>query len=242
MRVFLEKSALLTNPVSVNGEQAHYLFTVLRCRPGDLLIVTDEHARSFNAKIVSCSKKEVSIEIIDEYTADTESRLKITLVQGLLKGEKMDFVIQKTTELGVDTIIPVITERSQLRDTRKIARWKKIAAEASRQSGRIRIPEITDCHSLREIFDTGLISGKGILCWEREAEKLASVLKDFRHTGEITLFIGPEGGFSEQEVLLASESGFVPASLGNRILRAETAAIAAVSVVQFALGDLGSLP
>jgi 16S rRNA (uracil1498-N3)-methyltransferase len=140
----------------------------------------------------------------------------------------------------VDAIIPVITERSQLRDTRKLPRWKKIAEEASRQSGRSRIPEISGHSSFQQVFDSGLVSGEGIIFWEREVQKLAKVIRNFRKEDRIILFIGPEGGFSEKEVLFASHKGFITASLGSRILRAETASIAAVSIVQYALGDLGS--
>jgi len=239
-RVFLDRSSLLENPVVIRGEKAHYLFSVLRCRPGDLFTATDEKTRSYTARIVAASKKEVVAEITGEYSASTESGLKVTLVQGILKGEKMDLIVQKATELGVDSIIPVITERSQLRDTRKLPRWKKVAEEASRQSGRSRIPEISGHSSLREIFDTGLISGEGIIFWEREDQKLATVIRNLMGRSRITLCIGPEGGFSEKEVLFASQRGFIAASLGSRILRAETASIAAVSIVQFALGDLGS--
>jgi 16S rRNA (uracil1498-N3)-methyltransferase len=153
----------------------------------------------------------------------------------------MDFVIQKTTELGVSAIIPIITERSQLRETRKHPRWKKIAEEASRQSGRTRIPEILEICSFKDVFDMPvLISGKGIIFWEQGGEKLPAVTSRLSHADKILLLIGPEGGFSEEETLLASEKGFITATLGNRILRAETASIAAVSIMQFALGDLGS--
>jgi len=152
----------------------------------------------------------------------------------------MDIVIQKATELGVTGIIPVITHRSQLRETRKHPRWRKIAEEASRQSGRSRVPEIFQTCSFEEIFDTpGLTLGKGIIFWEQRGEKLSDVISKLSHTDRIFLLIGPEGGFSEKEVMLASERGCLTATLGSRILRAETASITAVSVIQFALGDIG---
>ena len=240
-RIFLNEVSLPGPPVTLKDEKAHYLFSVLRCKTGDRLIVTDEKACSYTAQILSASKKEVIIDITGDYSLHTESPLHITLIQGLLKGEKMDFVIQKTTELGVNAIIPVITERSQLRETRKHARWNKIAEEASRQSGRTRIPEISEHYSFMDIFHIpGLISGKGIIFWEEGGEKLSTVTGNLQHTDKIFLFIGPEGGFSEQEVLIAAEKGFAVATLGSRTLRAETASITAVSVIQFALGDLGS--
>jgi len=239
-RVFLQELSLLKHPVVIGHEKAHYLFSVLRCKPDDCIIVTDEKGRSYTAQILSASKREVTIDITGDYIMNTESSLHIVLIQGLLKGEKMDFVIQKTTELGVSTIIPVITERSQLRETRKHPRWKKIAEEASRQSGRTKIPEIFEHYSFKDIFTApGLLSGKGIIFWEQGGEALPAVANKLSHTDKIFLLIGPEGGFSEGEVLFASERGLFTATLGSRILRAETASIAAVSIIQFALGDMG---
>ena len=203
--------------------------------------MTDEKGCSYTAQVLSASKREVTIDLTGDYIINTESRLDIILIQGLLKGEKMDFVIQKTTELGVSAIIPVSTERSQLKDTRRHPRWKKIAEEASRQSERAKVPEIFENYSFKEIFDVpGLISGKGIIFWEQGGEKLSAVTNKLSPADKIFLLIGPEGGFSEKEVLFASEKGFLIATLGNRILRAETASITAVSILQFALGDLGS--
>jgi 16S rRNA (uracil1498-N3)-methyltransferase len=240
-RIFLQELSLLSQPVVIRDEKAHYLFSVLRCKKGERLIVTDEKGCSYTAQILSASKKEVIIDITDAYILDTESNLNIILIQGLLKGEKMDFVIQKTTELGVSAIIPIITERSQLRETRKHPRWKKIAEEASRQSGRTRIPEILEICSFKDVFDIPvLISGKGIIFWEQGGEKLPAVVSRLSPADKIFLLTGPEGGFSEGEALLASEKGFFTATLGSRILRAETASIAAVSIIQYALGDMGS--
>ena len=240
-RIFLQELSLLNQPVVIRDEKAHYLFSVVRCKTGDGLIVTDEKGCSYTAQILSASKKEVAITITGDYTLNTESNLNIILVQGLLKGEKMDFVIQKTTELGVSAIIPLVTERSQLRETRKQPRWKKIAEEASRQSGRTRVPEIFETCLFKDIFAMPvLISGKSIIFWEQGGEKLPAVTSRLSNTDKIFLIIGPEGGFSEEEVSLASEKDFITATLGNRILRAETASIAAVSIIQFALGDLGS--
>lgn len=205
-RIFLRKSSLLEHPVVIRDEKAHYLSCVLRCKTGDRIVVTDENGCSHTAQILAASNKIVTIEITGDYRMDTESDLAIILVQGLLKGEKMDIVIRKATELGVACIIPVITERSQLRETRKHPRWKKIAEEASRQSGRSRVPEIFQTCSFDDIFNNpGLTSGKGIIFWEQGGEKLSDVIKKFSYTDKIFLLIGPEGGFSEKEAMLASE-------------------------------------
>ncbi len=240
-RIFIQESSLLQQPLVIRDEKAHYLFSVLRCKPGDCLIVTDEKGKSYTAQILTSSKKEVTADITGDSVINTESSLNITLIQGLLKGEKMDFVIQKTTELGVNAIVPVITERSQIRETRKLPRWKKIAEEASRQSGRNVVPEISAPFAFEDIFSfPGLQVKEGIIFWEKGGQRLSAVTGRLRNADRLSLFIGPEGGFSEKEVITALENGICTATLGNRILRAETAAITAVSVMQYALGDLGS--
>ncbi len=151
----------------------------------------------------------------------------------------MDFVIQKATELGVNEVRPVITERSQVRQTRKLTRWRKIAEEAARQSGRSIIPAVHEPLEIGDVFTT-VHPGPGIIFWEQGGESLCNVMDGFRGAEEIRLFTGPEGGFAEGEIKAATQNGFVCASLGKRILRAETAAIAAVAIVQFSLGDMNA--
>jgi 16S rRNA (uracil1498-N3)-methyltransferase len=240
-RLFLLDSEVQAGTVTLRDDKARYLSTVLRCRKGDPLIVKDNKGNAFAAKITGITGKEVTIEILDNrQELDTESPLGITLLQGILKGEKMDFVIQKATELGVKEILPVATERSQVRETRKLPRWRKIAEEASRQSGRDMIPLIHEPAEFSSLFDgTTPHPGGGIVFWEQGGEDLRSILNTFRGAHQISLFTGPEGGFSEGEIKGASAGGFVAATLGKRTLRAETAAVAAVSIVQFTLGDLG---
>jgi 16S rRNA (uracil1498-N3)-methyltransferase len=239
-RLFLLDSEVQVGIVTLRDDKARYLSTVLRCRRGDPLIVKDNKGSTFAAKIAAIAGKEVTVEILERQELDTESPLGITLLQGILKGEKMDFVIQKATELGVKEILPVATERSQVRETRKLPRWRKIAEEASRQSGRDAIPLIREPAGFSSLFDgTMPHPGGGIVFWEQGGEDLHTALNAFRGARGISLFTGPEGGFSEGEIRGASEGGFVAATLGKRILRAETAAVAAVSIVQFTLGDLG---
>ena len=153
----------------------------------------------------------------------------------------MDLVIQKATELGVKEIIPVITERSLVQETKKTMRWKKIAEEASRQSGRTGIPAIAEPVRFKDLFlNSERILKHGILFWEEGGETLPEMLSTFSQTDAIALFTGPEGGFTEREVKTASENGFRVATLGKRILRAETAAVTAVSIIQYELGDIGN--
>ena len=237
-RICLPAPVFLNNRISITDEKAHYLASVLRCGKGDCLIIFDGKGNCFRTTIITADKREVVAEVAEKIPCNLESDLNITLVQGLLKGEKMDMVVQKTTELGVKEILPVITGRSQLRDTKKIARWRKIAEEASRQSGRSMVPVV---HETVE-FDNFLSahdSIHGLVFYEEGGVGLTEAVSSLipRHSPFFVL-IGPEGGFTKEEITLAKEKGLIVTSLGKRILRAETAAISAVTLVQFLLGDM----
>ncbi len=236
--------------VHIRGEKAHYLATVLRCKAGDGIIIFDGRGSSYRALIKSVTKKEVLAEISEAVNENTESPLRIILVQGLIKGEKMDLVMQKTTELGVKEIIPVITERSQVRVTKKVARWRKIAEDASRQCGRSVVPFVHEPVEF-SIFLSGATpepgSGtiKGLMFWEEEGLPIKDACRKVSLADHpiidspFYLLIGPEGGFTKEEVRTAESKGFVITSLGTRILRTETAAIATAAIVQYLFGDLG---
>ena len=153
----------------------------------------------------------------------------------------MDFVIQKATELGVNEIIPVVAERSQVRHTRKISRWKKIAEEASKQSGRAVVPLIHELKNISDIFNSNKLTG--IIFYEGGGINLSEAIHLIKQKVNISsqpfyVCIGPEGGFTEQEVESAIDKGLVTVFLGKRVLRAETAALSAITLVQFFLGDL----
>jgi len=251
-RIFIPPTAVKEGRVSITGEKARYLTSVLRFKKGDELIVFDGEGNCFRTKILKADRREVTVEVLEKFPYDTESPLSIILVQGLLKGEKMDLVIQKATELGVKEIQPVITERSQVRETRKVTRWRKIAEEASRQAGRTKVPVIHEALVFKnfltepEKLKRGQGGLKGFIFWEeggvslKEAvQKISpSPLPSFTHS-PLYLLIGPEGGFTGDEIALAETEGLIVVSLGKRILRAETASLSAVALVQFLLGDLG---
>ena len=251
------------NRLSITDEKAHYLLSVLRCRKGDHLIVFDGRGNCFMAVIGEVRKREVFADILETFSCNLESPLHSILVQGILKGEKMDMVIQKTTELGVNEIVPAVTERSQLRDTRRVKRWRKIAEEASRQSGRSVVPVVKDPVELKTFLSSPDFQStpRGFIFYEEGEMKLSEAVKVFptkesknpspllgevgieshrgKGEGELLILIGPEGGFTEEEVTFAAERGLRVISLGKRILRAETAAISAVTLVQYLFGDMG---
>jgi len=242
-RIFL---ALEESPgtIRITGEKAHYLAAVLRVRSGDDLEILNGKGLSYRARVLSLTRKAVIAEVLGVVKHDTESPLNLILIQGLLKGEKMELVIQKTTELGIREIIPAVTERSQVRDTRKAARWEKIAEDASRQCGRTIVPRIHEPVPFPDIFSrTGRLTSfekyKGLLFWEEGGIGIKEIGRmsgdDFR---TLIIAVGPEGGFMEKEVHAAESEGFLTASLGKRIVRAETAAITAIALTQFLFGDL----
>jgi 16S rRNA (uracil1498-N3)-methyltransferase len=238
LRIYLSNAHSANNQISITEDKARYLASVLRCKEGDALVIFNGGGDCFRTKISKVGKKEVIADVLEKFPCNPESPVNITLVQSLLKGEKMDLVIQKTTELGVREIVPVVTERSQLRETRKTARWQKIAEEASRQSGRTVIPVVHEPVSFQNIFTGNDL--KGFIFYEEENVRLSDSVSSFiPHPSSLFIVVGPEGGFTKEEVELAKEQGLVAASLGKRILRAETAAIVAVTLVQYALGDMG---
>lgn len=243
-RIFLP----VENPqetIRIIGEKAHYVATVLRCRTGDILTVFNGRGVSYKTIIANITKKEVVSEVVSITKGGAEPSLNLTLIQGLLKGDKMDLVIQKTTELGISRVIPVVTERSQVRSTGKTVRWRKIAEEASRQSGRVNVPVICEPLFFEALFSLDNHHGlpdmvSSLIFWEDGGIRLQDSLESIGRTDRpFALAVGPEGGFREDEVRMAVARGFTTVSLGNRILRAETAAITAVAIMQFSLGGLG---
>jgi len=217
--------------IKVPPEKSRYLLTVLRCKKGQDVTVIDGMGNAYAAEIESIQKKDVFINITGVYALNTELAVQLILCQGLLKGEKMDLVIQKATELGVSQIVPLVTERSIIKETRKVKRWHTIAEEAAEQCGRAVIPAIREPEDLK-----GILSGKevnGLLFREEGGIGLAEALYAIDRSRAVYIFIGPEGGFTTDEISMAEESGIAGATLGKRILRSETAAIAAAVLVQF---------
>ncbi|MCK5505485.1 MAG: 16S rRNA (uracil(1498)-N(3))-methyltransferase, partial [Thermodesulfovibrionia bacterium] len=255
IRLFLPPEKLTSEKITITGDQARHLALVLRAQPGDTVTILDGSGLKYDCTILSVHKKEVTVEVTSRDPYSVESPVLITLAQGIPKGDKMDLIIQKSTELGVRKIIPLITERSQARHTNKVERWQKIALSASRQSGRDRISEVENPSDFKEFLERSHLPlekgpacpvgrGKGgffgiIFSEEFKDRNLKKVLTTFKDTKNIILLIGPEGGFSREEIAAAVEKGFIEASLGPRILRTETAPIAAISIIQFELGDIG---
>jgi len=247
IRIFIPPEELISDEIIIRGDNARHLSLVLRVHAGESIAIFDGQGSKYDCTVQTVHKKEVVARLNKKSPYSVESPLPVILAQGMTKGEKMDLIVQKSTELGVRKIIPVITERSQVRDTHKVERWRKIILSASQQSGRDKIPEIegpvtfTDflnsCSPfLQERIERSL---KLIFSESQEKRNLKKVLSGMRAASQVILIIGPEGGFSRNEVMAAADAGFVEVSLGQRILRTETASIAALSIIQYELGDIG---
>jgi 16S rRNA (uracil1498-N3)-methyltransferase len=188
------------------------------------------------------SRGAVELNLIRQLDDVVESLLNLTLAQALIKGDKFDWVVQKATELGVTRVVPLITDHSELRSAgdsagRRRARWRRIAHESVKQCGRRKPVEITDMINFEDFCQTE--AGKNNLIFsERGGLKLRDVVAKLGSISELSLFVAPEGGWSDSEVQLSEKSGFIPVHLGSRILRTETAAIAAVILSQHLFGDM----
>jgi 16S rRNA (uracil1498-N3)-methyltransferase len=221
----------------ITGEESRYLLNVLRMKAGDEFAVFDSSGGHFKAEIKRIGRNGVVAELREALPPASEPVRRLVLLQGILKGRQMDYVVQKATELGVDKVVPLVTVRSQVRQTRKHERWQKIALEASRQSFRTTVPDVTEPVALGKFLE-GAKSLTGYIFWEQGGSSLRDAAIEVSDE-PFVVAIGPEGGFTGDEVELAREKGLDVKSLGSRILRAETATVSAVTIVQFLLGEMG---
>lgn len=252
MRFFLEEAANVGDEVALNPTDSYHLSRVLRRKPGAQIELVSAN-RVFAAEILAVGEP-VRVRLLEELAAYSESPLELILLQGLAKGERMELVLQKAVELGAVKIVPVACERSVVRiagdkAAAKQARWQKIADAAAKQCGRTRLVEVAPPMSLAEAL-AGLPEGcRIIMPWEEAdgVEVGCSLRQALSKTDgnaaksapkAAALIIGPEGGLSVQEAELAQAHGARLATLGRRILRTETAAIAAMSIIMYVWGDL----
>ena len=239
-RVYVETPITTGKPLLVEGNAANHIMRVLRLRSGDLLTVFDGTGGEFSARIQDFRKDAVVVSVQEHRTEDRESSLSLTLAQGISRGERMDWVIQKATELGTTRIIPVSTKRTVVRldekqTEKKLQHWRGVAIAACEQCGRNRVPEVTapvDFYNLLPPDSTG--STRLLLSPSGEVR-----IDDLKDVGSgVTVLIGPEGGLEDVEQEAAIHAGFKAVRLGPRVLRTETAAIAALTIIQRYFGDL----
>jgi 16S rRNA (uracil1498-N3)-methyltransferase len=243
-RLFINPERLADEIVVVAGEDHRYLTRVLRLGVGDALTLFDGMGVEADARIARIGPRALELKVEERRPAPMPERPDVTLIQALTKGDKLDLVVQKATELGVARIIPVTSARSvprleAMRALGRRARWQKIARDAARQSGRADVPEIEPVTALPTAVAASAPEAFRVLLWEgARAHGLRTVIPAERPK-RIIIATGPEGGFSEDEVEIARSAGFAVVGLGPRILRTETAALVTLSILGYALGDLG---
>jgi 16S rRNA (uracil1498-N3)-methyltransferase len=225
--------------IELDERASHHLAHVLRLRPGAALRVFDGQGHEFDADIAAVNKRGVGVKIGANVESMPESPLLTVLAQGVSRGERMDYTVQKAVELGVTRIVPLHAEHTVVqlageRRERRAAHWRQVAIGACEQCGRSRVPEIDEIQELRAWLG-GAGDGLKLVLHHRAAVGLAQLPAS---TARVTLLVGPEGGLSDAEVQQAIAAGFVAVRLGPRVLRTETAGIAALAAIQVRWGDL----
>lgn len=218
----------------IGGEDARHIISVLRMKAGDYTVICDNMKTDSLCRIKSMQKDLVELEVLESRKNEAEPDVDIILFQCLPKGDKMDYIVQKSVELGVSRIVPVLSKRCISRPDektiiKKIQRWQKISEEASKQCGRGKIPLIAPLTDFRTAVTEYSQKTMGILFYECGGNSLSNIITE--KINEIGIFIGSEGGFEPEEAELAQKNGIIAASLGKRILRCETAPLAALAIL-----------
>lgn len=243
-RFLIEASQVEAGRAVLNGAQFHHAARVLRLRVNDVVALFDRQGNQYMGRVESVERDHMHVQIIRQSTIRREPEFRLTVIQSIAKAAAMDFIIQKCSELGAVRLIAVPTERSAVRIPReKVAarrqRWQRIADNSAEQCGRSRPMEVEIAAGLDQALGMG--EGPVIALYEGEkASGLADAIEEHRGSKSASVVVGPEGGLCPAEVQRLKEAGATLASLGPRILRAETAAVAAAAILMYELGDLGN--
>ncbi|GAA0135953.1 16S rRNA (uracil(1498)-N(3))-methyltransferase [Paenibacillus sp. YSY-4.3] len=250
-RYFIDPEQFGDKTVSITGEDARHIGKVMRSKPEDKLIVSDGIAREALVEITEIEAQEVKARIIEMLEASGEPRVQVTIAQSLPKGDKMEIVIQKCTEIGASSFLPFMSERTVVqydprKEEKRALRWRKIAKEAAEQAHRSRVPAVDSPATWKELLGKLPEYDLACVCYEKEhGQQLRDVLKPFsERIGDgtkprVLVAIGPEGGFTEQEIAQLEAAGAVSIGLGRRILRTETAGMAALTCIMYETGEMG---
>ncbi len=240
-KFFISNNLIKDNKIFLDGENANHIINSLRCKIGEEIEISSGDGYDYICKIEEINKNSVIAKIIDCFGNESEPKTKITLYQGLPKSEKMELIIQKCVELGIDEIVPVNTDRTIVKlvgkEDKKIVRWNKISEAAAKQSRRGKIPVIQPILNFSDAIKQANKNSLNIIPYEKEkSNTIKSIIKQF-NGNSIGIFIGPEGGFSEKEITLAVENNIIPITLGKRILRTETAGFITTAILLYELED-----
>jgi 16S rRNA (uracil1498-N3)-methyltransferase len=244
-RFFLTRDKIENNKATLEGTELGHMKTVLRLKPGQSVFLFDDEGWEHEARIQSYGDRSAELEILKSYQPARESPLAITLAQAVGKGEKMDWVVEKATELGVHTIVPffssyTVPRLDSERAGKRRSRWEKIALSAVKQSGRTGIPTLLDACDFQDLVRKDWSCDlKLLLCPGDFNVSMNRIKEEHPQIVSVLLVIGPEGGLTSDEVLQAEREGFKIVHLGRRILRTETAAVSTLTILQLLWGDLG---
>ena len=243
-RFFVGTDQISDKNIVITGTDVNHIRNVLRMAPGEEVTVSDGQGMDYFCKIAELTKEEVRLDIIDSWHSFVELPAKIYLFQGLPKSDKMELIIQKAVELGVAEIVPMATKRAVVKldakkAAKKVQRWNEIAKSAAKQSKRGLIPEVKPVMSFKEAVEYGKSMDMLLIPYEdakgiAHSREVVETVKDKKSLG---IYIGPEGGFPEEEVSLAMKAGAEPVTLGHRILRTETAGMTLLSILMFMLEE-----
>jgi len=240
IRIHLDHPLAAGSELELPAQAAEHVARVLRMNPGDPLTLFNGDGCDYQAVILAVGKRDVAVRVERGEAVANESPLRLTLAQGVARGEKMDLIVQKATELGVARIVPLLTERAEVkldaaRADKRVAHWRAVAASACEQSGRARLPRIEPVQPLRAWLDSLATDGAQRLALLPDGGLRPNALR-FAEAGGL-LVVGPEGGLGERDVAALQAAGFAGLRLGPRILRTETAGLAALAVLQALHGD-----
>jgi 16S rRNA (uracil1498-N3)-methyltransferase len=244
VRVFSQAPLRANVSVELDDGAARHVSQVLRMKAGQELVLFDGRGGEYPAVIESAARNRLTAVTGEHQPTERESPLRLTLWHGLCRGERMDTVIQKATELGAQSLVPIVTERSVVklssdRVEKKLRHWHSVVVSACEQCGRNRLPEISTPVDFANALADVRSYDYALLLDPRGEESLASVLGDASETSQVLICTGPEGGFSDAERQAAVAAGMRPVRVGRRVLRTETAPIVALSIAQLLAGDMG---
>ncbi|HKK55165.1 16S rRNA (uracil(1498)-N(3))-methyltransferase [Marinobacter sp.] len=239
-RIFTDSPLTTGGQCELDENAARHVGRVLRMQAGQALLLFNGDGMDYTATITESGKRRVAVEVQDATRKLTESKLEIVLGQTLSKGDRMDYAVQKAVEMGVTRIVPLATERCDVklkgdREDKRLRHWRQIAISAAEQCGRARVPEVLPVMTLPDWFEHTGDCDLRLVLHHRTEQTLGSMAKPTR----IALMVGPEGGLNPEEITAAQAAGFMPVALGPRVLRTETAPVAAIALCQWLWGDIG---
>lgn len=243
-KFFIKKEDIKDGKVNICGGDAVHISKVLRTQEGEKLTLCDGEGTDFLATVTSCNKENVTLAIEDSFPCLAEPCVSVTLFQGLPKQGKMDYIIEKCTELGISRIVPVANKRSVVKiedkksEAKKLERWRKIASESVKQCARGSIPEITEVMTVKEAINFSKSLDLTIAAYECEKETSIKSALSGKSPASVGIFIGPEGGLDDKEIELFKEANIKTVTLGKRILRTETAGHTVLTAIMYEFNEL----